>query len=289
MKVINDIDKMKTYAKIMKKDGKSIGFVPTMGCLHEGHLSLARAAKKQTDLVVLSVFVNKIQFGEGEDFNSYPRDITRDENLAKACGVDVMFCPKHEDMYPKSFSTYVKVKHLTENLCGKTRPGHFKGVTTVVAKFFEIIRPDIAYFGQKDAQQAFVIKRMIKDLNMDITTKIMPVIREEGGLAMSSRNSYLKSSERKDATCIHEALKVAEGMVSSGEKDSKKIIKEIKNILQKIQSIKIDYVSIVSTKNLKDISVIKGEALIAVAVFIGKTRLIDNVILNMEKKEDYGI
>ena len=289
MKVINDIDKMRTYAKIMKKDGKSIGFVPTMGSLHEGHLSLVRAAKKQTDLVVLSIFVNKMQFGEGEDFNSYPRDIGRDENLVKTCAVDVMFCPKHEDMYPKGFSTYVKVKNLTEKLCGNTRSDHFEGVTTVVAKFFEIIRPDIAYFGQKDAQQAFVIKHMIEDLNMDITTKMMPIVREEDGLAMSSRNSYLKSSERKDATCIHEALKVAEGMVENGEKDSKKIIKEIKNILQKTPAVKIDYVSIVSTKNLKDVSVIKGETLIAVAAFIGKTRLIDNVILNIEKKEDYGI
>ena len=279
MKVIKEIDKMKTYAKIIKKDNKLIGFVPTMGSFHEGHLSLMRTARKQTDVVITSVFVNKMQFGPKEDYEAYPRDLEKDENLAKGSGTDVMFCPTTEDMYPSGFSTHVDVESLTDELCGKSRPGHFRGVTTVVAKLFEIIKPDIAYFGEKDAQQAFVIQKMVDDLDMDVTLKIMPTVREEDGLAMSSRNAFLSDAERKEAPMLYKSLKLAEDMINSGEKDSKKIIKEIKNFIQENTSSKVDYVSTVDTSSLKSISKINGKVLIALAVFFKKTRLIDNIIV----------
>lgn len=285
MKVIREIDKMKTHSKIMRKENKLVGFVPTMGYFHEGHLNLIRAARKQVDIVIVSVFVNPIQFMPNEDFEKYPRDISRDEELAKSCGVDVIFYPKKEDMYPHGYSTYIEVEKLTDNLCGKSRPGHFRGVTTVVAKLFEIVRPDIAYFGQKDAQQAFVVRKMVEDLSMGVVIKIMPIIREENGLAMSSRNVYLSKSERKDASVLYHALSQAEELIRSGEKDAKKIIKKIRNLVNEKPSAKIDYVSIADTKALKDVKSVKEEALIALAVFIGKTRLIDNIIINPKELE----
>ncbi|NQU95221.1 MAG: pantoate--beta-alanine ligase [Candidatus Omnitrophica bacterium] len=287
MKIIKKVDKMKTYAKIMKKENKLIGFIPTMGYLHEGHLSLMRTARKQTDTVITSIFVNPLQFGPDEDFKKYPRNIKKDEELARQCGVDVMFYPENEDMYPEGFATYINVEGLTEGLCGKSRAGHFRGVTTVVMKLFEIVKPDIAYFGQKDAQQAFVIKKMIEDLRMDITMKIMPIAREESGLAMSSRNAYLTKPEKKEAGILFTSLKLAEESVNSGEKDPKKIIKKMRDsISASSASAKIDYISIVDTKSLKEVRDISGEVLIALAVFIGKTRLIDNIIINTEKSEE---
>jgi len=292
MKIISEIDKMKTYARIMKKENKLIGLVPTMGYLHEGHMSLMRVARKQCDVVILSIFVNPIQFDPSEDYNKYPRDTKRDEEFARTSGADVVFYPKKEDMYPKGFSTYVEVEGITENLCGRSRKGHFRGVTTVVAKLFEITKPDIAYFGQKDAQQAIVIKKMICDINMDVTVKIMPIVREKDGLAMSSRNTYLTKGERKEAVLIHKALESAEEAVLSGERDPKKIIKVACDIISEVSPVKIDYISIVDTKDLRDITTpLKGEILIAVAVFIGKTRLIDNAILNVgekTEKHEYG-
>ena len=283
MKVITKIDKMKTYARIMKKEGKLVGFAPTMGSLHEGHLNLFRTAKKQSDALIASIFVNPVQFGPEEDFKKYPRDIKKDEELAKASGVDILFYPEKDDMYPEDFSTYVNVEGLTEGLCGKSRPGHFRGVTTVVMKLFEIIKPDIAYFGEKDAQQAFVIKKMVEDLNMDVTMKVMPTVREEDGLAMSSRNAYLTKAERKEAVSIHRSLDLAEELITSGEKESKKIIKKMKDLLSENSSLKVDYISITDTKALKDAPLAKGEILIALAVFAGKTRLIDNKIINTEE------
>jgi len=283
MKVINEVDKMKTYARIMKKQNKMIGFIPTMGYLHEGHLSLIRAARKQSDLVVLSIFVNPIQFGPNEDYKKYPRDISKDEELARLCGVDVIFYPDKNEMYPKGYSTYVDVEKLTEGLCGETRPGHFRGVTTVVLKLFEIVRPDIAYFGQKDAQQAFVIKKMIEDLNLDVVLKILPTVREEDGLALSSRNTYLSGQEREDGALLYQSLNLARDLVLSGEKDAKKIVKKMKDLLSSSQNIKIDYISISDTKNIEEVSSVRGEVLIAVACFMGSTRLIDNVILNAQK------
>ena len=283
MKIINEVDKMKTYARIMKKENKLVGFVPTMGHLHEGHLSIIRVARKQADIVVLSIFVNPIQFAPDEDFEKYPRDIKRDEELAKSCGADILFYPKKESMYPSGFSTYVSVEKITERLCGKSRPGHFRGVTTVVAKLFEIVKPDIAYFGQKDAQQAFVISKMAEDLNMDVTIKILPTIRDEDGVATSSRNTYLSKSERKDAAVLYKALLAAREAVDSGERGAKKIVKRMREIISDTPSAKIDYISIAEVKSLKETSRIRGEVLVALAVFIGKTRLIDNVILDTEK------
>ncbi|MBL7156953.1 MAG: pantoate--beta-alanine ligase [Candidatus Omnitrophica bacterium] len=285
MKIIREINKMKTYARIMRKENKLIGFVPTMGYFHEGHLGLIKTARKQSDIVITSIFVNPIQFGPKEDFKKYPHDTKRDEELAKTCGVDVIFYPRKKDMYPDGFSTYVNVEGLTGNLCGKSRPSHFRGVTTVVMKLFEIIKPDIAYFGQKDAQQVFVIKKMVEDLNMDITMKIMPIAREEDGLAMSSRNVYLTKDERKDATLLCKALKMAEELINCGERNPKKIIKRMRNLILESQSARIDYISIVDTKSLKEVDTLRDEVLIALAAFIGKTRLIDNAILNVKETE----
>jgi len=285
MKIINDVDKMKTYARIMKKENKLVGLVPTMGYLHEGHLSIIRTARKQADVVVLSIFVNPIQFGPDEDFRKYPRDIKKDEGLAKSCGADVLFYPKKENMYPDGFSTYVSVEKMTERLCGKSRPGHFRGVTTVVAKLFGIVKPDIVYFGQKDAQQALVISRMAEDLNMDVTIKILPTVRDEDGVALSSRNSYLSESERRDASVLNRSLLAARGALDSGERDAKKIVKRMREIISGAPSAKIDYVSIVDVRSLKETPTIRGEVLVALAAFIGKTRLIDNIILNTEKPE----
>lgn len=290
MKIIHKIDKMKTHVRIMKKRSRLIGLVPTMGYLHEGHLSLIRAARKQTDALILSIFVNPIQFAPNEDFKKYPRDEQKDEELARAEGVDVLFYPEKKDMYPAGFSTYVNVEGLTEGLCGKSRPGHFRGVTTVVAKLFEITMPDIAYFGQKDAQQAFVINKMVKDLNMDVTLKILPTVREPEGLAMSSRNTYLTGPERADALALSKALKLAEGLINSGEKDSGKIIKSMRALIGKTPSVKIDYIEITDIERMKTLSHIRGGALIAVAAFVGKTRLIDNILVKTEtsqKARDY--
>lgn len=266
---------------MMRKEGKSIGFVPTMGCLHEGHLSLVKAAKKHTDVVVMSIFVNKMQFGPDEDFNAYPRDFKRDEEMARAAGVDVIFFPKHEEMYPEGYSTYVTVEGLTDNLCGASRPGHFKGVATVVAKLFEVVKPNVAYFGQKDAQQAIAIKRMAQDLNMEVEIKMLPIIREADGLAMSSRNANLSESERRDAPVLYKSLAKAEGMIKQGERDPKKIIKTMEEMILKAPMAKIDYISIVSAKDLKPVNVISGETLIALAVFFGHTRLIDNIMMKV--------
>lgn len=280
MKLIRSIKHMSEYSKMLKKQGKTIGFVPTMGYLHEGHLSLMRKAKKETDISVISIFVNPTQFGPKEDYRKYPRDFRRDEGLARSVGVDIVFYPTVSQMYPKGFCTYVSVENLTEGLCGKFRPGHFRGVTTVVAKLFDIVKPDIAYFGQKDAQQAIVIKRMTQDLDMPIKIRILPIIREKDGLAMSSRNVYLNKAERKDATILYKALQKAKKMIKYKIRNPAKIITSIKNTIKGIKSkFKIDYISIVDVNSLKDVKQIKGRILIALAVWMGKTRLIDNEII----------
>ncbi len=278
MKVVDNISRMATLVKIHKKEGKSVGFVPTMGYLHEGHLSLVKTAKKHTDVVIMSIFVNPIQFGPGEDLAKYPRDLKHDEELAGSAGVDIIFYPSAKDMYPPGYCTYVNVEGLTDNLCGRSRPGHFRGVTTVVAKLFGIVKPDIAYFGQKDAQQAIIIKKMAEDLNTGVEIKVLPTVREVDGLAMSSRNMYLSASEREDASILYQSLEQAEYLIDKGERDAKKVIKAIETMIKEKTSSKIDYISIVDTKELKDVDTISGEVLIALAVFIGKTRLIDNII-----------
>ncbi|MDP3790808.1 MAG: pantoate--beta-alanine ligase [Candidatus Omnitrophota bacterium] len=282
MKTIENISRMSTFVKMMKKEGKSIGFVPTMGYLHEGHTSLVKAAKKHTDVVVMSIFINPMQFGPKEDFEKYPRDLRHDEGLARDAGVDVIFYPSLKDMYPEGYATYVTVEKLTDTLCGESRPGHFKGVATVVTKLFNIVRPDVAYFGQKDMQQALMIKKMASDLNMGVDVKIMPIVREKDGLAMSSRNMYLSVTERKDAIVLHQSLKQVENLVKQGERDPKKIIRVIEDMITQKSAAKIDYIKAVDTKELKDLKVISGEIMVALAVFFGQTRLIDNAIITVK-------
>ncbi|PIV39842.1 MAG: pantoate--beta-alanine ligase [Candidatus Omnitrophica bacterium CG02_land_8_20_14_3_00__42_8] len=279
MKVYRDPSSLIKKVREIKKQGYKIGLVPTMGFLHEGHMSLVRKARKDTDCVIVSIFVNPAQFGPGEDFKKYPRALKKDLVLCEKEGVDIIFAPESKKMYPRGYSTYVNVEKITDTLCGASRPGHFRGVSTVVAKFFNIITPDIAYFGRKDAQQAIVIKRMAEDLNMGVEIKVMPIVREKDGLAMSSRNVYLNRRERSEAQCIYKSLKSAKKLFNSGERDSKKIINKIKRVINSQPDTKIDYAAIVGTKDLRDIKKISGEALIAVAVKIGKTRLIDNIVL----------
>ena len=279
---------MKLYKRIsglqrdilkLKREGKRIGFVPTMGYLHEGHLSLARYARGENDIVVISIFVNPTQFGPREDYRRYPRDLKRDLRLAREEGVDIVFYPSVEEMYPTKYRTYVEVEELSNVLCGKSRPGHFRGVTTVCAKLFNIVLPDVAYFGQKDAQQAIIIKRMVRDLNFPLKIKVLPIVREKDGLALSSRNVYLSSEERKEATVLYRSLKIAEQMVKEGVKDSWKIKRRVRSMISRKETAKIDYVEIVSLEDLEPVTVIDKPALLALAVWFGKARLIDNTIL----------
>jgi len=280
MQLIRSIKQMRQFIKTQKKAKKTIGFVPTMGYLHEGHLSLMRQAKKDCDISVISIFVNPTQFGPREDYKKYPRNIKRDERLARSVGVDAIFYPTVKQMYPQGYLAYVNVEELTGVLCGKSRPGHFRGVTTIVAKLFNIVQSDIAYFGQKDAQQAIVIQKMVKDLDMPIKIKIMPIIREPDGLAMSSRNTYLNPQERIDALVLSQSLKKARQMVRQGKRSSKKIILQMRRMIAAKKTAKIDYISCVRLDSLEPVSQIKGKILIALAVWIGKTRLIDNIIIN---------
>jgi pantoate--beta-alanine ligase len=276
MKIIRSINKLNKELKRDRQKGRSVGFVPTMGFLHEGHLSLIRRARKENKTVVVSIFVNPAQFGPNEDYEEYPRDLRKDAALCKKEGVDHIFYPAVKAMYPKGYSTYVNVEGLTENLCGKFRPSHFRGVATIVAKLFNIVRPDTAYFGQKDAQQAIVIKQMAEDLNMGIRIKIMPTVREKDGLAMSSRNAYLSPDGRRVSPTVYRALQLAGDLIKSGSRDAAKIKSEIRKILS-VAADKIDYISIVDPESLKEVKKIKGKVLVAVAVRIGGTRLIDNI------------
>jgi len=279
MRLICSIKKMYEFSKIAHLKGKTVGFVPTMGYLHEGHLSLIKKARRENDFVVVSIFVNPIQFGPKEDFKRYPRDLKRDMKLAESCGTDVIFYPDAKDMYPKGFKTYVNVEQLSDKLCGRFRPGHFKGVATVVTKLFNIVCPDIAYFGQKDAQQAIIIKRMVKDLNIPVKIKVLPIVREKDGLAMSSRNTYLNEKERKDALVLYQALNLAKDLIKSGITDSGKIIDRLRRFIKKKKNAKIDYISVVDTDNLNPVKKVSKKCLIALAVWIGRTRLIDNIIV----------
>jgi len=280
MKIVDTIHRMTTLAKMLKKEGKTIGLVPTMGYLHEGHLSLARTAKKHNDIVVMSIFVNPKQFCPGEDLDAYPRDLKRDEALAASAGVDILFVPSAAEMYPEGYVTYVNVEGLTDGLCGASRPGHFKGVTTVVAKLFGVVQPALAYFGQKDAQQAIVIGKMAVDLNFDVEIKVVPTVREKDGLALSSRNVYLTAAERRDAAVLYKALQAAEASVHSGNRDAVVLKELIASMIREISGVRIEYISIVDAKDLKPVGAISGKVLIALAVFFGKTRLIDNIIVS---------
>lgn len=278
MRVVDNPAGMFGISKKYKLKGKTIGFVPTMGALHNGHLSLIRKARKENDTVVVSIFVNPSQFGPKEDFKGYPRTIKKDFSFCRREGVDILFYPQTNSMYPAGFRTYVGVEGLSGVLCGKSRPGHFKGVATVLTKLFNIVQPDIAYFGRKDAQQAIIIKRLTADLNIPLRIKIMPTVRERDGLALSSRNIYLSGKERKDALVLYQSLNLAKRLINSGIKAPHKIIAGMRQIINKKCTAKIDYISIVGPDNLKPLNKITGKCLIALAVWIGKTRLIDNLI-----------
>jgi pantoate--beta-alanine ligase len=279
MEIIRNIRKMFQVSKGLRCKGETVGFVPTMGALHQGHLSLIRKARKVNDIVVVSIFVNPLQFGPREDLKTYPRNLKRDALLCKKEGADVIFYPDKEELYPPDYKTYVIVQDLSGRLCGKSRPGHFKGVTTVVAKLFNIVNPDIAYFGQKDAQQAIIIKRMAEDLNMPTRIKVMPTVREVDGLALSSRNAYLNKEEKTDALVLPQSLDLAKYLIKSGIRDTDKIIRAISGFIGRKKTAKVDYVSIVDLNNLEPIKKINKKCLIALAVRIGKTRLIDNIIV----------
>jgi len=261
--------------------GASVGLVPTMGYLHEGHLSLVRRAREENDYVVLSIFVNPTQFGPEEDLERYPRDLERDLELAEQSGVDLVFAPEAEEMYAPGHRTWVEVEELTGGLCGRSRPGHFRGVTTVVTKLFGICRPDRAYFGQKDGQQAFVIRRMTRDLDLGVEVVVAPIVREADGLALSSRNVYLSEEERRAAPILQRALCEGEVAVGAGERDAEAVRTQVRRRIEGAPEARVDYVELVSTETLQSVERIEGEVLLAVAVFFGKTRLIDNVIIKV--------
>ncbi|MEN2996577.1 MAG: pantoate--beta-alanine ligase [Acetomicrobium sp.] len=282
MEVIKKIADMKEASLCLKRKGKSIGLVPTMGYLHEGHLSLIKAARRENDIIIMSNFVNPLQFGPKEDFATYPRDPDRDNKLAESAGVDYVFGPTSEEMYPQGYCTYVEVNGpMVEKMCGKSRPGHFKGVTTVVLKLFLITQPDRAYFGQKDAQQAIIVRKMVTDLNVPVKIITCPIVREEDGLALSSRNTYLSSEERVQALALPRALSAGKNMIIKGEIDPQKVKKRITSILASSPGIRLDYVEVVNGDDLSDLSAIKGKVLLAAAVYVGKTRLIDNIDLEV--------
>lgn len=278
MKTIKKIDFLRKKLHLYVK--KRIGLVPTMGYLHNGHLSLIDQSIKENDISVVSIFVNPYQFGLNEDFNIYPRDMERDLKVLEEMGVDILFLPDSKEMYPENFSTFVEVEKLSEVLCGRSRPTHFRGVCTVVLKLFNIINPNNVYFGAKDAQQAVIIKRMKEDLNLDINIRVMPIVRDEDGLAFSSRNRYLSKKEREAALLMPEALKKANILINNGLFEANEIRKKIVGELKKSKYIKIDYVEVVNLKTLKSVEIIdKGNTLVAAAIKAGGTRLIDNFIL----------
>lgn len=281
MKVVHTIQEVRDFVKSQRAEGKSIGFVPTMGYLHEGHMSLMKRAGEENDVVVASIFVNPMQFGPHEDLDSYPRDLDHDAKLCEEVGVSLIFNPEPEEMYAPDFTTFVDMNGVTKELCGKSRPVHFRGVCTVVNKLFNIVTPDRAYFGQKDAQQLAVIKRMVRDLNMDIQIVGCPIVREEDGLAKSSRNTYLSAEERKAALVLSRAIRLGEQMAKEGEKDAARIEKAMRETIEAEPLAKIDYVSIVDAVSIEPIQQLQGEILGAIAVYIGKTRLIDNFMMGV--------
>ncbi len=283
MKIVSTIEEVRAQVKEWKKEGLSIGFVPTMGYLHEGHMSLIDAAG-ENDKVVVSIFVNPMQFGPTEDLASYPRDLEHDAKLCEEHGVDLIFHPTPEEMYGDQFYSYVDMDVLTKELCGLSRPVHFRGVCTVVTKLFNIVTPDRAYFGQKDAQQLAVIKRMVKDLNMPLTITGCPIIREEDGLAKSSRNTYLSPEERKAALVLSRSIFLGKEMVEKGERDCKKILAAMTAEIEKEPLAKIDYVKIVDLDTMQQVEKIDRGILAAIAVYIGKTRLIDNFMYELENR-----
>jgi pantoate--beta-alanine ligase len=276
---IETIRDIQSYVAGCRKRGFAIGFVPTMGAFHAGHLSLMRQARRENDAVIVSIFVNPLQFSAGEDYDRYPRRLEQDTKMAESEGADVIFSPSVAEMYPKGFDSYVDQSDLPSKLCGSFRPGHFRGVMSIVSKLFNIVKPDAAYFGQKDYQQFLIIRRLVTDLNLEVRTKLLPTVREDDGVAMSSRNAYLGPKQRKDATCLIRALRRAEDLVGGGESSAARVASEMKRLIHRVKGTRVEYIAIVNSDTLEPVKEIKGKTLIALAVRIGKARLIDNVIV----------
>jgi len=281
MRVVHTVAELHKILLPYWRKGDPIGFAPTMGALHDGHCSLLRQSRADHNaLTIASIFVNPLQFGPGEDYDEYPRDLQNDVKIAREAGADLVFAPSVAEMYPRGFVTFVDMEKLTEKLCGAHRPGHFKGVLTVVFKLFAVVRPNHAYFGQKDYQQSVIIQRMITDLNLDVKMHIMPIIREPDGLAMSSRNAYLGTKHRQEALVLHQALDRAKELIGGGEKNVKKLQAEVRRLIGAVKGAKLDYVSIVHPETLEDVNDVSGKTVVLVAARFGKTRLIDNVIVD---------
>jgi pantoate--beta-alanine ligase len=281
MQIVKDIKEMQSLADSFRREGKTIGFVPTMGFLHKGHLSLMRIARPKCDVLVVSIFVNPTQFGPTEDFEKYPRDFEQDERLCGQEKVGVIFYPTKDMMYSEPYHTFVNVEALSETMCGLSRPGHFQGVTTVVAKLFNIVKPHFAVFGQKDYQQALIIRQMVDDLNFDIEILTGAIIREEDGLAMSSRNKYLSAKEREKARVLSKSLQMAAKRIKEGEYDPELISNQIRDLIEETGGVLIEYIAIVNGKTLRPVKEIRDNTLIALAAKVGGTRLIDNTLIEM--------
>ena len=282
MQIVSTIKEMCSISDGVRKAGQILTFVPTMGYFHDGHLSLMREGRRMGDVLVVSLFVNPTQFGEGEDYEIYPRDFPRDKSMAEGVGVDILFVPDLEEMYPESYQTFVEVERITNHMEGKFRPTHFRGVTTVVAKLFNIIKPHIAIFGEKDFQQLVVIRKMVEDLNMGIEIIGVPILRERDGLAMSSRNTYLTADQRKAALSLNRSLQKAAELFRSGERDPGRIIDAVKEVVRREKGISIEYVEIRDAKTLEEIECIEDQVVIALAMKVGKVRLIDNLVFREE-------
>ena len=282
VKIITTVREMHCAADRIRQAGLRIGLVPTMGYLHEGHLSLVHQALKVTDRVVVSIFINPLQFGPNEDLAAYPRDIDRDLELIDQHGVHLAYLPDEKEIYPGDFATSVHVTKLTERLCGASRPGHFEGVTTIVTKLFAAVKPHVAVFGQKDAQQTIVIQRLVRDLNLDVEILMAPTVREADGLAMSSRNAYLSAEERREAPALYRALMVGQKMIDRGERRAQKVIEAMRDVIEPQRSAKIDYIEAVDAKDLTPVAELKDSILLAVAVRFGNARLIDNALVHIK-------
>jgi len=280
MRLVRTAAEMKSLARRWRGEGRRIGFVPTMGYLHEGHLSLVAESKKRTDVTVVSIFVNPTQFGPNEDFKKYPRDLEKDAAYLRAAGVDALFHPAADEIYPPGYRTFVEVEGLQDRLCGRSRPGHFRGVATVVLKLFDLVAPDQAFFGAKDAQQVLILRRMAVDLDLDVEVVTCPIVREPDGLALSSRNAYLGPQERKAALVLSTSLRWAEKAAAAGERDAGRLVAGIRSIIEAEPLARIDYVEAVDPETLEPAIDLRGEVLVALAVFFGSTRLIDNVRLS---------
>ena len=279
MKIVSSIDQMRVLCRDARSNEQRLGFVPTMGALHAGHLALVRAARAQCPATAVSIFVNPTQFSPNEDFAKYPRTLEGDQKMLEAEGISLLFVPTVEEMYPPGAATFVNVEGLSDKLCGRSRPGHFRGVATVVAKLFHIVEPDVAYFGQKDAAQVAVIRKMVRDLAFNLEIVVIPTVREADGLAMSSRNAYLSPGERKQALVLYRALCRVQTLADQGERSARKLIDAAKDVFRDEPAVRLDYVEIVNQETLEPVSDISQGALVAVAAFVGATRLIDNIVL----------